>query len=114
MNREQSLHVGMINSYNLLTEKASFRDIVDSGVGVFAHMPDEDIVKENVEFIIYYFQELQMFEYCAELNLFVKENFNKDGSRKDIDCKCELPDISIYKVTAKCERCGKRLQYNSL
>lgn len=110
MNKEQSIHVGMINSYNLLMERATFDEILTAGLGVFAHIPDEDIDYKNVELIILYFQELQMFEHCAHLKKYLEENYNKDGSFKVEECECYLPEIVQYTNKMKCANCNKRLR----
>ena len=110
MNRDQAVHVGMINSFNLLTGKASFESIVDAGIGVFAHMPDEDIEAKNIEFIIYYFQEQEMFEECAELKEYLNNNYNEDGTPKWTDCECEYPSIKKYSNPMYCAECEKKLK----
>jgi len=110
MNRDQAVHVGMLNSYNLLTGKAKFEEIVDAGIGVFAHIPDEDIEARNIEFIIFYFQQHEMFEHCAELKEYLEKNYNADGSPKLTDCECEYPTIKKYSVPMCCAHCEKRLK----
>lgn len=110
MNNIQAVHVGMINSYNLLTEKATIEQIVSSGVALFAHVPDEEIEMENVEFILYYFQEREMFEHCAELLHYINDNFNEDGTSKEEECECDFPTISEYVKKMKCSTCKKRLK----
>ena len=110
MNKEQAIHVGMINSYNIITDKASFEQIASTGLGVFAHQPDEELEYENLKFIILYFQTLEMFEHCAELKWYMNENFNEDGSYKEDDCECSYPDIREYNQKVKCHTCKKRIR----
>ena len=107
MNEQQRVHIAMLNSYNLVMEKATMEDILESTIPIFAHIPNEDITIEAVEFMIYYFKSHEMFEYCAKLKDFVADNFNDDGSLKDKSCKCELPDIDGYDGKIKCTKCNK-------
>jgi len=109
MNNDQAVHVGMLNSFNLITGKATFMEIVDAGIGVFAHQPEEDIEVRNIEYIILYFQHHEMFEHCAELKNYIKENYNDDGSPKPNDCECECPEITEYTTPMYCSKCNKRL-----
>jgi hypothetical protein len=110
MNSDQAIHVGMINSYNLLTGKANFEEIISAGIGVFAHLPDQDIALDNIEFMVFYFQEQEMFEHCANLKEYIKNNYNEDGSPKLTDCECEYPLIDKYSIPMYCAYCEKRLK----
>lgn len=110
MNKTQSVHVGMINSYNLLTERATLEEIVSAGIGLFAHIPDEEVDVENIEFIMLYFQELEMFEHCADLLDYINFNYNDDGTPKEEECDCDLPNIVEYTKKMKCSACNKRLK----
>lgn len=110
MNRDQAVHVGMLNSFNLITGKATFEEIVDAGIGVFAHLPDEDIDSRNIDFMIFYFQQHEMFEHCAKLKAYLIDNYNEDGSPKVTECECEYPDIKEYNIPMKCAGCDKRLK----
>lgn len=110
MTKEQSIHVGMLNSYNLIMEKATLEQIAACGIAIFAHSPDEDIDIDNLKFIILYFQTLEMFEHCAELKYYMNENFNSDGSLKEDDCECSYPDLREYNQKVKCHKCKKRIR----
>lgn len=110
MNRDQAIHVGMLNSFNLITGKATYDEIIDAGIGVFAHLPYEDIEARNIEFIMLYFQQYEMFEYCAELKEYIEENYNDDGSPKLNDCECDYPEIESYTIPMYCSKCIKRLR----
>ena len=110
MNKTQALHVGMINSFNLITERATFEEIIMSGVGMFAHVPDEDVSSKDLDLIIEYFQELEMFEHCAELFDYRRENFKNDGTPIVEDCECDFPEIEEYSLRMKCASCNKRLK----
>lgn len=110
MTKEQAIHVGMLNSYNLITDKATFEEIILAGIGVFAHQPDEEIEKENVELIIKYFQSFEMFEYCAELKEYISKNYDDNGEVISNDCECEYPVIKKYTQRVRCGTCNKRLR----
>jgi hypothetical protein len=107
MNEQQRVHIAMLNSYNLVMENATIDDILDSSIPIFAHVPNENITIDAIEFMIYYFKSHEMFEYCAKLKDFIIENFNDDGTLKDNSCKCELPDIDGYNNKIKCIKCNK-------
>lgn len=110
MTKEQSIHVGMLNSYNLLLGNATLEQILMSGIGVFAHAPDEETAAENIKFIITYFQTFEMFEHCAELKWYLEENYNKDGTPKVTGCECPLPHFTEYSSDMRCSQCKKRLR----
>jgi hypothetical protein len=107
MNEQQRVHIAMLNSYNLVTEKATIEDILDSSIPIFAHIPNDDITIDAIEFMIYYFKSHEMFEYCAKLKEYIQENFNEDGTHKDNSCKCDLPEISDYSERIRCLLCNK-------
>jgi len=110
MTKDQQVHIGMLNSYNLMMGKTTIDDIIDARVAFFAHQPDEDIEFKNIEFIILYFQELEMFEHCADLKKYLIDNYDADGTPKLKDCDCEYPEITEYKEDMRCSRCDKRLR----
>jgi hypothetical protein len=110
MNKLQSIHVAMLNSYNLILGKVSIDDIVKSGIAVFAHVPDDPLEVNDIKFVIKYFESIEMFEQCAILLDYINENYNDDGSFKEEDCDCELPDIEEYTIKMKCSKCNKRLR----
>lgn len=109
MNKRQTIHVGMINSYNLLMGITNIDSVVQAGLGLFAHVPDEEPSIEDIEHMIMYFQEKEMFEYCSELVKYIKENF-ENGKPKGEDCDCDLPEIKEYKIKMYCSACNKRLR----
>jgi len=110
MNNTQMVHVGMINSFNVLMETISIEEVISSGIGVFAHVPDEDAALESIEFMIFYFKELEMYERCAKLKEYADNTFNEDGTYKEECCKCEHPDITEYVPKIKCSICNLRLK----
>ena len=109
MNNTQTVHIGMLNSFNVLTGKVTIDKIISSGLAYFAHAPDEEAAMQSVEFMIFYFQGIEMYEKCAELKNYIKKTFNKDGTYKEKFCKCEYPNIEVYKHKPKCSICNLRL-----
>ena len=104
------MHVGMINSYNVLVGNATVEMVVNAGIGVFAHLPDEELSKEAIEFMIFYFKEMEMYERCAKLQVYIGENYNDDGTFKEERCVCEYPEINEYVPKVKCSVCNLRLK----
>jgi hypothetical protein len=110
MNTQQTIHVAMINSYNVILGYATIEEIVDSGIGVFTHLPEYDVELEVLETMIDYFQEMEMYEYCASLVSFINENWNEDRSKKKIYCECDLPSFDKYEPDIRCRVCNKRIK----
>jgi hypothetical protein len=110
MTNDQAVHIGMLNSFNLITEVATYEQIMDADMGIFAHNPEDDIEYDNIKFIMLYFEQFEMFEHCAELKKYIDLNFNSDGSRKETDCECDMPEIKEYTLKMKCFKCDKRLR----
>lgn len=110
MNQKQMMHVGMINSYNVLAEEMSIDKIIKSGIGVFAHIPDEEPSLESIEVMIFYFKEIEMYEKCVKLQEYIKQNFNEDGTFREEQCECEYPEIDNYIPKVKCSICNLRLK----
>ena len=110
MTEQQQLHIGMINSYNIILGKCSAFEVMSSGVGFFAHIPDEDPDFDTVNNIIDYFSEIEMFEKCIELVSYMEENFNDDGSERIALCDCKLPEIESYSKRVFCSNCNNRIR----
>ncbi len=110
MNNTQMVHIGMINSFNVLIDNVLVEDVISSGLGVFAHSPDEDTAMKSIEFMIFYFSEHEMYERCNKLKQYIKENFNEDGSYKEECCECDLPEVEKYSTKVKCSICNLRLK----
>lgn len=110
MTQEQTVHVGVINSFNLLTERNSFDEIITSDLSLFAHNPDKDPAIEVINFMIDYFKSYEMFEYCAELMQYLGENYDDDGFFIQRGCECPLPLITEYSSKMYCGTCNKRLK----
>lgn len=109
MTEQQKIHIAMLNSYNVITDTFTIDEIMDSGVPLFSHIPDEEISIEALNFILYYFQQQEMYEHCLALTEYMAENFNSDGSSKIETCDCEYPEILEYTKKMKCSKCNKRL-----
>jgi hypothetical protein len=106
MTENQILHLSMINSYNLIIGNASFDEIMDSDINFFAHNPTKTIESSTFQLIIWYFQDKEMFEYCAELNRVYNEMYNEDGSIKQTPCRCEYPEVKTYTPRVVCSICN--------
>lgn len=109
MTSTQIVHVGMVNSYNIITGKASLEEVMMSGIGYLAHPPDE-LDSGHLEMIIMYFEEVEMYEICHELRRVFNENYHPDGTPKDLECLCDLPLIESYSRTMRCGHCNNRLR----
>lgn len=103
-------HIGMLNSFNVLTDKAPIDDIVRAGISVFAHEPYKDPSKQAIEFMVFYFKELEMYDKCADLQKYIDNNYNENGDYKEDRCLCEYPDIDEYVPNVKCSVCKKRIK----
>lgn len=110
MTQEQMIHIGMVNSFNLITERNSFEEIVTSDVSLFAHVPDEDIPIDLIMMMVEYFKSYEMFENCVELMAYIAVNFNDDGTPISFGCECSQPLIIDYSKKMFCGSCKKRLK----
>jgi hypothetical protein len=109
MTSNQIIHVGMINSYNIITGKASLEEVMMSGISYLAHAPD-DLEAGQLELIIFYFEEMEMYEICHELRKIYEENYHPDGTPKELDCLCDTPVIEKYTRNMRCGTCNNRLR----
>lgn len=100
----------MINSFNVITERNSIYEIMASGIGFFAHVPDREPELEILEEIIRYFTEIEMYEKCIELTLYMEEHFNADGSERFERCECDCPVIEKYEHKMVCGDCKLRIR----
>jgi hypothetical protein len=108
MTKQQALHVGMINSFNIITEQATFEQVLNSGIDVFAHAPHGNEV-DYIKVMINYFEEHEMYYHCAALQKHIDETYLSDGTRKEKECECDFPEIKEYTTKMKCGACNKRL-----
>jgi hypothetical protein len=109
MTKRQMIHVSMLNSYNLITGKNTFDDILKSNIAMFAHQPDEMLDIENIEFMIQYFQELDMYELCIDLVEYKNKMFDDEGNFISKLCECEYPSIKDYSLETKCSTCNNTI-----
>lgn len=110
MKQSQVVHLGMINSYNVLVNKVSVDEIIFSGIVAFAHSPEEKDAKQSVEFMIKYFQDIEMYEKCSALKKYIEETFDENGKYKEPFCDCEYPDIKEYSKIPTCSVCNLKLK----
>ena len=110
MTNEQMIHVSMINSYNLLTGRNKLEEILNSGIGVFCHSPEEKDALNSINFMISYFENLEMYNKCAELKKYIEETFDDNGKYKGEVCECIHPDIETYTPTVKCSLCSMTIR----
>jgi hypothetical protein len=96
----------MINSYNLLTGRNKLEEILNSGIGVFCHSPEEKDALNSIKFMISYFENLEMYNKCLELKKYIEETFDDNGKYKGKVCECIHPDIETYTPTVKCSICS--------
>jgi hypothetical protein len=107
MNQKQLLHVAMLNSYNLITHHASYDEIIESPIAMFAHLPDEPLNSINMKMLIGYFEKHEMFENCANLKKVYDSRFKPDGTPKDYECQCDYPEIIRYDYDeVRCAKCN--------
>lgn len=105
MTNEQMIHLSMVNSYHVLVGNATMEEIVSSGLGMFCHSLEEKDAMKSIEFMIKYFEGLEMYERCRKLQDYIQETFNEDGTFKDVLCDCTHPEIDKYKYPVKCSLC---------
>jgi len=66
---EKFIDKGIVNTYDLITGKKEFEDIVeDNEVPVFFINPEEDLDEEDLNTMIEYFVETEEYEKCAVLH----------------------------------------------
>jgi hypothetical protein len=109
MNETQTMHLAMINSYNLLTNKATMDDIIESDIIVFGHNPDVPIDEEYFQLIIEYFRDHEMYEICAELTVAYKNMFKGDYKSRH-ECECDHPVIKGYSKNMRCISCDGKIK----
>lgn len=110
MTNEQMIHISMINSYNVITKKATVEEVTNSGIGIFCHSPEEKDGMDSIEFMVKYFKNLEMYEKCAELKEYITNTFNSDGTYKEPLCECSYPEIESYVPIVKCSKCSLNIK----
>lgn len=120
MKAEQIVHLGMMNSFNYITGKATIEQIISFKVPAFAHDPDDELRADLLDHLIYYFKEKELFEEVSELNrvksrIMIDQNFAKSFENKlteflDVPhCECDMPKVLEYKYNSTCGNCGNRI-----
>lgn len=109
MTDEQMAHIGVMNSFNLITERVTLDEIINSNVSFFAHSPEDDIDIAFISFLVKYFKAHEMFENCHELMKYRDKYFDEDGNylKKKAICECELPEVKEYTMNSICFKCNK-------
>lgn len=110
MTEQQQVHIGMINSFNIITQRNTVYEVMSSGIGYFAHIPDREPDFDTLEDMLHYFSEIEMFEKCIELLKYMEDNFNEDGSEKFERCDCDYPVIEEYSPNMVCGGCKLKLR----
>lgn len=110
MRESQVIHLGMVNSFNVLTGVVTAEEVINSGAGIFAHSNKEEEAMESVELMIIYFKSFEMYERCARLKQYIEETFNEDGTYKEGYCDCDMPEITQYTSKIKCSICNMRIK----
>jgi hypothetical protein len=83
MNKNQLVHIAMLNSYNVITGKVDEMIITETSIPMFAHVPNEEISEKNLSSIIKYFENLEMYEHCEELKNEYDLRFDSLGRPKE-------------------------------
>lgn len=109
MTEEQLIHIGMINSFNILTERNTFDEIVTSEMSYIAHLPQDPVDIELVRMMVDYFESYEMFEHCSELIGYINKNYDSNGKAIKHGCECPQPVITEYSSKMFCGKCNKRL-----
>lgn len=105
----QMTHIGMVNTYNIVLGNATHEEIKAAGLNVLLYDPDEEVTLKLLEFMVKYFSSLEMYEECVNLNEYMRDKFNEDGTLKNVIeyCECEYPKIGKYKKPMICGECEK-------
>ncbi len=113
MKERQVAHIGMINSYNVLTRKARVIDVIESAIPIFAHIVDEDIRKSDIDLIISYFEMIEEYEKCIELKCVSQTLFDENGEPKTMQvCECVMPSYAPkYDDVMICCKCNNPIIY---
>lgn len=110
MNTQQTIHLAMINSYNVILGYATVDEVLDSGIAVFTHMPNYEVDLDVLYLMLAYFQEIEMYENCSSLVEYINKNWNEDGTKKDVYCECDQPSFDKYEAEMKCKKCDKTIK----
>mgnify|MGYP003141786331 CR=1 FL=1 len=76
------LQRAMLNSYYVIIRGYDPFLIIQKGRGFFAHDPSEDLLKEDIEGVLEYFEEVEDYVKCSEISEFIKERWNLENIKK--------------------------------
>ena len=77
-----NLHRAMLNSYYVIIRGYDPLLIIHKGRGFFAHDPSEDLLQDDIEGVLEYFEEQEEYDKCIEISEFIKEKWNLDNIKK--------------------------------
>jgi hypothetical protein len=109
MTDAKKVHIAVINSFNVITKRATVSKILSSDVPVFAHDVLNGLDRRSMNLIIKHLEKVEMFEKCAELKKIRVPAPKKVSQIYDDICECSFPDIRIYSKKTKCETCKKQV-----
>ena len=64
---ETQIHLGMLNSYDIVVYKVPYSDLAITTSSFFVHDITKPITQQTVDDLIYYFEQEEDYERCAEL-----------------------------------------------
>lgn len=111
MTEQQKIHIAMMNSYNVLTGRVNIEAIFNSNIPMFSHTIDEEPNLNNLMFIVKYFEQVEMFEECLNLKIYIDGIFDDEGNLKGELCSCPYPNITEYSFKTKCKICNLNLRH---
>lgn len=113
MKDRQRVHIGMVNSYNVLTRKARVIDVIESPIPIFAHIVDDVLQKSEIDLIIGYFEMIEEYEKCIELKCVSQTLFYDNGEPKEMkQCECLMPSYAPrYDDVMICCKCNNPIVY---
>lgn len=103
MNEKELLHVAMINSYNLITDRLTMEYIEEFALPIFVHFPEKGIDKMSMKVMMMYFITTEDYEICQELSTIYESIFNE--SMPNIMCTCKKPNYSLDYDKIVCNNC---------
>lgn len=111
MNKDKRLHLSIVNTYNVLTNKASYDDIFMSNVPYIYVDAHKEVTFKHINNMIKHFEDIEMYEQCAELMRVRREDFNDDGSkiRERNTCSCDNCEVGVYSLYSRCKSCNLRI-----
>jgi|TARA_R100000482_G_C5128087_1_gene150018 hypothetical protein len=69
-------HIAFLNSYDVIINKKNTDDFVESDFNYFVHNPAIPPRKENVMEMLDYFEEIEDYERCSKIKLYLNEKRN--------------------------------------